>query len=89
MNIKTIFNNGDEVKDKITEFQGIVTGYAIYITGCNQLLIQPPMKDGKFELAMWMDEDRCVLINESKINPAEVRAPENVRPGFGEPAPIK
>lgn len=89
MNITTTFNNGDEVKDKITGFQGVVTGYTLYITGCNQVLVQPEMQEGKFVNAQWMDEDRLELVIAGKIKPFTVQAPENARPGFGESAPIK
>ena len=38
---------GQKVKDSITGFAGIVTGRAEYITGCHQILVQPPVKNAK------------------------------------------
>ena len=35
---------GQKVQDSITGFAGLVTGRCEYITGCNQILIQPPIK---------------------------------------------
>ena len=32
---------GTEVKDSITGFSGTVTAYCLYLTGCNQALVQP------------------------------------------------
>jgi hypothetical protein len=55
---------GLKVRDRITGFEGMVTGRVQYITGCNQLLVQPPVKKkgGTFEEARWFDEDRMEAI---------------------------
>lgn len=59
---------GSKVRDKITGFSGIVTGFATYITGCNQLLVQPSIdKDGKWVDSLWMDEDRLELEEETDL----------------------
>lgn len=49
---------GLTVKDRITGFTGIVTGYVEYLTGCNQALVVPPMKDGKLPASEWFDVQR-------------------------------
>jgi hypothetical protein len=87
--IVTKFQNGDEVKDKITGFQGVVTGFTNYITGCNQILVAPPVKDGDFKESHWFDEDRCELIQGGKVPLATVRDKAGEHPGFDKPAPIK
>lgn len=52
-------NMGDRVRDRITGFTGVVTGLAHYITGCTQLLIAPPARDGAHVEGHWYDIDRC------------------------------
>lgn len=52
---------GKTVVDKITGFRGIVSGHCIYITGCDQLLVQPQCKEddiSKVPSAAWIDINR-------------------------------
>jgi len=59
---------GTKVKDKITGFTGIVTGYVQYLTGCNQALVQPPVaKDGTYKDSWWIDEQRLELVDNTVI----------------------
>ena len=37
---------GATYRDVITGFSGVATGYVKYLTGCNQVLIQPEARDG-------------------------------------------
>jgi hypothetical protein len=54
---------GDKVKDKITGFVGIATARCTYITGSDQVLITPPVKDdGTFQEARWFDVDRVEIL---------------------------
>ena len=48
-------------KDKITGFEGIITGVARYITGCDQYLVQPKAKGGDHKDALWFDEGRLTV----------------------------
>lgn len=68
MEIKFKFSNGDRLKDVITFYEGIVTGAACYITGCNQYLITAMPKD-KFSDAerVWIDEGRLVLMQSQAV----------------------
>lgn len=51
---------GTTVEDIITGFTGMVTGRVEYISGCNQLLVQPRVdKNGAFQPQQWFDEERC------------------------------
>jgi len=75
---------GDRVKEKITGYAGVVTAKCEYITGCKQVLVNPPLKaDGGYEDPRWFDEDR-VDVTEAKV--VTITVVEN---GFGEAAPIK
>ena len=50
---------GSRATDRITGFSGVVTGRCEYITGCNQLLIQPRVgTDGGHREPHWFDEQR-------------------------------
>lgn len=52
---------GREVKDTITGFEGIVTGYVSYLTGCNQCLVAAKAAGGKPGETAWFDEQRLVV----------------------------
>jgi hypothetical protein len=76
---------GATVRDRITGFQGVVTGRVEYITGCNQLLVTPKVRaDGKLDEPHWFDEQRVVQIGDSVI-----RLDNSATPGADKPAPIR
>lgn len=53
---------GCTVKDKITGFEGVVTGIVDYLSGCNQALVVPKVdKDGKLRDAHWFDVQRLTV----------------------------
>jgi hypothetical protein len=53
---------GQTVKDKLTGFQGLATGFCSYITGCSQVLVQPKMKKGgDFVEPRRIDRDRLTV----------------------------
>ena len=59
---------GRKVRDIITGYAGIVTGYVRYLTGCNQVLVVPRIgKDGKRDNGEWFDVQRIVRVGESRI----------------------
>ncbi len=59
---------GMTVKDKITGFQGLVTGLCQYISGCNQVLIVPKLdKQGQPAESHWFDEQRCVRVGRTMM----------------------
>ena len=54
---------GFTFRDRITGFEGIATGHVSYITGCDQLLLVPPVDgDGKVRDSQWFDTQRCELV---------------------------
>ena len=58
---------GDEARDLVTGFTGIVTAKALYATGCNQVSMQPPVKDdGAFVDSRWFDIERIEVIAPGK-----------------------
>jgi len=81
------FSNGDKVKEKITGFTGIITGVSFYITGCNQYLLTPPVKDdGSSGEAQWYDEGRLEIVKSDAVQVEEVASTDN---GCDIPAPNK
>lgn len=73
---------GYKGKDRITGFEGIVTGYVQYVTGCNQLLLAPKVgKDGSAKEAQWFDQQRVVLSGKP------IALDNGKSPGFDKAAP--
>lgn len=65
---------GDEAKDIITGFIGIIITRCEYITGCDTYGIKPKIdKEGKEMDALWIDEGRVKIIGKG-INKKEVKA---------------
>ena len=61
------FELGSTLKDKITGFQGVATGVASYITGCDQYVIQPELKDCAFVEAKWFDDNRLETVGDKVL----------------------
>lgn len=78
---------GDKAKDQITGFEGIVTGRCNYISGCDQILLVPPAKDGDYKDSHWFDIDRCTVVKKAAVKIAAVSSA--ARPGADKPAPTK
>ena len=77
---------GKEAKDKVTGFQGIVTGKAEYLTGCHQFLVQPKCENnGAYPDAQWLDEGRLDFVGDA-LTKDNVRGDGN---GCDHTAPIK
>jgi hypothetical protein len=74
---------GATYRDCITGFEGVATGYVVYITGCNQALLVPRAKDGALVEAQWFDEQRLANVPEAKI----IKIDNGATPGFDRPAP--
>jgi hypothetical protein len=53
---------GKEGKDKITGFQGIITGRIQWLYGCDQYCIVPKAKDGEIKGGEWFDEGRVEVV---------------------------
>lgn len=76
---------GQEAKDKITGFKGILTSRVEYLTGCNQYGITPKMgADGKPGEVNYYDEGRIEITGRG-ILPKEVKTKENGGPNRDAP----
>jgi hypothetical protein len=75
---------GATARDIITGFSGVVVGRVEYLTGCNQALLQPKVKDdGALVESVWIDEQRL----EPVAGVARVKLDNGATPGFDRPAP--
>lgn len=78
---------GCTVTDNITGFTGVVTGQVRYITGCNQVLVQPRLPDtaDKHDMptSSWIDEQRLTVLDSID----RVVLNNGPTPGFDKPAP--
>lgn len=53
---------GKLCKDQVSGFEGTAVGYAVYITGCVQVVLAPRVdKDGKLGDSIWFDLSRVEL----------------------------
>ena len=73
-------------RDKITGFEGIITGHCEYVSGCDQLLIVPCKltKEGKRPESEWFDDQRVeiigakrIIFDNSKTPGSDLEAPKN------------
>lgn len=76
---------GDQVKDSVTGFKGVVTAIAEYLTGCKQFLVQPPVekKSAHYVDGRWIDEDRLAVTKASAVSISVERNGPDI------PAPLK
>jgi hypothetical protein len=79
------FKLGQNVRDKITNFEGVIIGKHSWLTGCDQYSVQPPVKDGEFKSERAFDEGRLEKAGKG-ISPKKVAAKKN---GCDYSVPIK
>lgn len=71
---------GNTARDRITGFEGTVTGEARYLTGCTQYALAPKVSaDGAIRDTQWFDEGRLEVTGQG-IAPADVAGPTNGGP---------
>lgn len=72
------FENGDEVEEIVTGFQGVITGTCFYLTGCNNYLVVPKTRESdKKPDGSWIDEGRLRLTEKGKIKCEDVAGEDN------------
>jgi hypothetical protein len=75
---------GLKARDRITGFNGTITGFVTYISGCNQALITPSLApDGALREPMWIDEQRLIVDR----GPERIVLDNRRAPGFDKQAP--
>lgn len=72
------FALGVRVRDKITKFEGITTGRATYITGCDQYLVQAESVENKRGENQWFDAGRLEAVgDEPEVSAGDVQSSKN------------
>ena len=76
MNVEFKFNNGEEVKDLVSGFTGIIDCSSLWLNGCTRYSVQPKMKNGDTAKpeSLWMDEESLVKISNGvakKVTPTK------------------
>ena len=67
---------GQKVKDKVTGFQGIAITKCIYLNGCIQYSVQPPVNEkGESPKSNWVDEGQLIVVDHG-ILPEPLPEPE-------------
>jgi len=69
------FSNGDKVKDIVTGYDGVITGRADYLNGCNRYGVESCKLEENKIVELWFDEDRLVLLKAGFIK-IEKKEPE-------------
>lgn len=68
---------GKKAKDKVTGFEGTITGRSDWMYGCSQYCLTPSVdKDGKLPDGKWFDEGRIEIIGDA-IKPSDAQAEKN------------
>ncbi len=81
-----MINLGDEVKDRVSGFQGIAYGRHTYLQGCSRITVQPPVEeDGKLPESAVFDEPLLDILEAGKVRP--VMADETGGPKDHAPIP--
>lgn len=63
---------GDECRDKITGFVGIVQAHAVHLAGCDRLYLLPQVdKDNKYAEGMWIDIDMLEIVRPNVLEPVK------------------
>lgn len=69
--------------DRVTGFRGVAGGYCEYLSGCNQMLLVPPVgPDGAHRDSQWFDVQRL-----ERLDPERIVLNNTATPGFDKAAP--
>jgi len=79
---------GDLVKDKITGFEGVVTGYTKWLTGCDRVVVQPRQLGDSGHLRMTESFDISQIdVIEKNVIKLNQRTKEEKKSGGPMPTP--
>ncbi len=78
---------GDEVRDRVTGFRGVITGEFRFLNGCTRFCVQPTVrKDGKYPDAQTFDWPQLELIKAGVVVGQDFEEPDESKKTGG-PAP--
>lgn len=81
---------GDEVRDQITGFQGIVVSLTEWFNACQRANVQPPCEAGKVSVPVTevFDVEQLTVITPHKIKRVHAQKIEAGDPNPGGPTPL-
>lgn len=86
--VKTNIELGWRVKDSITGFEGIATGYAKFLNGCERIAITPEtLHEGKVLDIEYFDVHQLVVLNKKPQMRGKPKKGGKEGPGGPFPAP--
>jgi hypothetical protein len=85
--VKNMIQLGQQCRDRVTGYEGIAVGKAVYLTGCTQFGIVAQAGKGKVPPAEWFDEGRLEVIGKGIVE-ADVTGPANGGPNRDAPQDI-
>ena len=74
---------GDEAKDTVTGFTGVVVSRTDYLNGCTRICLQPPIgADGKLPQYETFDEPQLRVVTAQKVprGPTHTGGPDKFMP---------
>ena len=80
MKVEFKFKNGQEVRDVVSGFTGIVDCSSLWLNGCRRYSVQPKIKEGDNALpqSIWLDEESLEKVSDGvnkKIKPTKTGGP--------------
>ena len=78
-----MINLGDEAKDVVTGFAGVVVSRTEYLNGCTRVCLQPPIgRDGTLPKYEAFDEPQLKVVKAQKVprGPTNTGGPEKFMP---------
>ncbi len=82
------FALGDQARDQVTGFKGIIVARSTYLFGCVQVCLSPKIgEDGTYREAHWFDEPRLQVVRRGAASPADVSDASD--PGGPDRGPVK
>lgn len=80
MKVEFEFENGEEVRDVVSGFTGIIDCVSLWLNGCRRYSVQPKMKEGETKKpdGIWIDEESLEKISngvKKEIKPTRTGGP--------------
>ena len=70
----TIIKLGQEVKDRVTGFKGIVVSKTTYLQGCDRVAVQPKWTEGEVPKVADFDEPDLIVVGNGILPPEKPKS---------------
>lgn len=78
---------GDQVRDKISGFAGVVTAISTYLNGCNRILVTAEQTNGDGKIVDWWIDDVQLEVRGTKYAAsAKATGGDRPAPSFNDPS---